>query len=59
MRGQKRLKKSSTSLDGPDVEDYFFLVNKWFAKDEDDKQIVREIVPTDENGRPLIILDGI
>jgi len=42
-----------------DTDEYFFLVNKWFAKDEDDRQIVREIVPTDENGRPLVVLDEI
>jgi len=45
--------------DSPDVEEYFFLVNRWFSKDEDDRQIVRELTPTDERGRPLVTLDGI
>ena len=44
--------------DMPDVDNCFFLVNKWFDRKEDDRQIVREIVPTDENGRPLVVLDG-
>lgn len=44
--------------DSPDLEEYFFTVNKWFARDEDDKQIVRELMPTDEKGRPLVQLDG-
>ena len=49
---------STISVDH-EVEEYFFLVNRWFAKDEDDRQIVREVVPTDEKGRPLIELDGL
>ncbi|KAI8493666.1 Lipoxygenase y domain-containing protein 1, partial [Branchiostoma belcheri] len=32
---------------------YLFVVNRWLAKDEDDKKIVRELVPTDEAGKPL------
>lgn len=35
------------------MENYYFFVNRWFARDEDDKQIVRELIPTDEQGRPL------
>ena len=50
--------KRSVRGGGPELENYFFLVNRWFAKDEDDGQIVREIVPTDENGKPLNVLDG-
>lgn len=41
-----------------DVEDYYFFVNRWFAKDEDDRQIVRELTPTDADGRPLANLEG-
>ncbi|KAH9519113.1 Lipoxygenase y domain-containing protein 1 [Bulinus truncatus] len=36
-----------------DIEEYWFFVNKWFAKGEGDKLIVRELVPTDKEGRPL------
>uniref|UniRef100_A0A6B2KXQ4 PLAT domain-containing protein n=1 Tax=Arcella intermedia TaxID=1963864 RepID=A0A6B2KXQ4_9EUKA len=32
-------------------KDYFFLVGKWFAKDEDDGAIMREIVPADSDGK--------
>lgn len=28
-------------------------MNRWFAKDEDDRQIVRELTPTDAQGRPI------
>ena len=41
------------SLNDQDEENYYFFVNKWFDKNEDDNQIVRELTPTDENGRPI------
>ncbi|XP_078666046.1 lipoxygenase homology domain-containing protein 1-like isoform X1 [Branchiostoma floridae x Branchiostoma belcheri] len=60
---KKKSKKdsSSSSSDSEKEEDwkksnaevYLFVVNRWFAKDEDDKKIVRELVPTDEAGKPL------
>lgn len=50
---------SRESLNQTELEDYYFFVNRWFAKDEDDKQIVRELAPTDAEGRPLIQLDGL
>ncbi|XP_078580092.1 lipoxygenase homology domain-containing protein 1-like isoform X2 [Branchiostoma floridae x Branchiostoma japonicum] len=60
---KKKSKKdsSSSSSDSEKEEDwkksnaevYLFVANRWFAKDEDDKQIVRELVPTDESGKPL------
>ncbi|XP_013416715.1 lipoxygenase homology domain-containing protein 1 isoform X2 [Lingula anatina] len=36
-----------------ETEDYWFLCNRWFAKGEDDGQIVRELMATDEQGKPL------
>ncbi|ESO97796.1 hypothetical protein LOTGIDRAFT_208950 [Lottia gigantea] len=39
--------------DGEETEDYWFFVDRWFAKNEDDGAIVRELIPTDEKGRPL------
>ncbi|CAL1540467.1 unnamed protein product [Lymnaea stagnalis] len=36
-----------------ETEDYWFFVNKWFAKSEGDKLIVRELMPTDAHGKPL------
>ena len=64
IKGSKRLKKhsrqsSTVSVDQPELENYYFVVNRWFAKDEDDKQIVRELISTDEKGNPLIEIEGI
>ncbi|XP_048241483.1 lipoxygenase homology domain-containing protein 1-like isoform X2 [Haliotis rufescens] len=39
--------------DGDETEDYWFFVDRWFAKGEDDNQIVRELIPTDERGNRL------
>ncbi len=60
MQVSKR-SSSSTSLDRDthEYEDYYFDVNRWFATDEDDKQIVRELVATDEKGRPIFELDEV
>ena len=35
------------------MEDYWFVCKRWFAKDEDDHKIVRELLPTDEKGNAL------
>lgn len=35
------------------TEDYWFMCKKWFARNEDDGKIVRELIATDENGKPL------
>ena len=37
--------------DGDDYN-YLFVCNRWLARDEDDGQIVRELVPTDSSGKP-------
>ncbi|XP_070566658.1 lipoxygenase homology domain-containing protein 1-like isoform X2 [Ptychodera flava] len=37
----------------PETNKVFFVCNRWFAKDEDDNQIVRELLPTDEDGRAV------
>lgn len=39
--------------DDSDVESYWFFVSKWFARSEGDKLMVREFVPTDEQGKAL------
>nr|KAI8760088.1 lipoxygenase homology domain-containing protein 1-like [Biomphalaria glabrata] len=39
--------------DDQDTEDYWFFVDKWFSKGEGDKLIVRELIPTDKDGKPL------
>ncbi|PAA79474.1 hypothetical protein BOX15_Mlig008366g2 [Macrostomum lignano] len=35
------------------VEEYWFYCNRWLARDEDDKLIVRELLPTTKDGKPL------
>ena len=40
-------------LNDPEVEEYWFVCNRWFAKGEDDGKIVRELLPTTEEGQPL------
>ncbi|XP_050409617.1 lipoxygenase homology domain-containing protein 1 [Patella vulgata] len=57
-RRQLNRRKTKSNLESveevdEDTEDYWFYVNRWFAKDEDDGAIVRELVPTDKQGRPL------
>ncbi|XP_053384453.1 lipoxygenase homology domain-containing protein 1-like isoform X6 [Mercenaria mercenaria] len=49
----KTVAEESDEYDGTETEDYWFLVDKWFARSEGDKQIVRELIPTDEKGRPI------
>ncbi|KAL4225451.1 Lipoxygenase y domain-containing protein 1 [Mactra antiquata] len=49
----KTVEEESDEYDGTETEDYWFFVNRWFARSEDDKQIVRELIPTDEKGQPI------
>lgn len=35
-----------------DEFNYLFVCNRWLARDEDDGQIVRELVPVDSSGKP-------
>ena len=35
-----------------DEYNYLFACNRWLARDEDDGQIVRELVPVDSSGKP-------
>ena len=39
-------------MGGGDDYNYLFVCNRWLARDEDDGQIVRELVPVDASGRP-------
>ncbi|VEL34545.1 unnamed protein product [Protopolystoma xenopodis] len=41
------------------LEEFWFISKKWLAIDEGDKQIVREILATTEEGKPLTNLTGI
>lgn len=55
----KTVEEEDEVYDGEETIDYWFFVNDWFASDEGDKQIIRELTPTDKDGRPLKrALDG-
>uniref|UniRef100_A0A1I8HA00 Lipoxygenase homology domain-containing protein 1 n=1 Tax=Macrostomum lignano TaxID=282301 RepID=A0A1I8HA00_9PLAT len=42
-----------------EIEEYWFYCKRWLAKDEDDKMIVRELLPTTKDGKPLSRLSEI
>ena len=50
-RRQSREAEVEEMSDGDDYN-YLFVCNRWLARDEDDGQIVRELVPMDASGRP-------
>ncbi|XP_071954737.1 lipoxygenase homology domain-containing protein 1-like [Antedon mediterranea] len=60
-KGTLKRRKSKGKLDESEDENekeeettkYMFVCNRWLARGEDDGQIVRELVPTDENGKVL------
>jgi hypothetical protein len=55
----KTVEEEDEVYDGEETIDYWFFVNEWFATDEGDKQIIRELIPTDKDGKPLKrALDG-
>ncbi len=48
---KKKKRESVEEFDDADDCNFMFVCNRWFAKGEDDGQIVRELVPTDASGR--------
>lgn len=50
-RRQSREAEVEEMSDGYDFN-YLFVCNRWLARDEDDGQIVRELVPMDASGSP-------
>ena len=44
---------SQISSSDPKVEEYWFVYPQWYDKDSGDKQTVRELLPTDEQGKIL------
>ena len=55
-RGRGRREKERDGDEAQeDVEEYWFVCKRWFAKNEDDHKIVRELLPTTEDGK---LLDG-
>ncbi|PIK54821.1 putative lipoxygenase-likey domain-containing protein 1-like [Apostichopus japonicus] len=63
VKKKQKRKSKSGSKDSDTEEDkadtaaettkYLFVCNRWLARSEDDGQIVRELVPTDEQGKVL------
>lgn len=51
---RKKRRKSGDVEEMGDGDEYNFLFvcNRWLARDEDDGQIVRELVPVDASGKP-------
>lgn len=54
--GSQRL--SQISAKDPNIEEYWFVCQKWFDSSEGDKQTVRDLLPTDENGNVLSSRQG-
>ena len=50
-RKKRRTSQAEEMGDG-DEFNYLFVCNRWLARDEDDGQIVRELVPVDASGKP-------
>ena len=48
-----QVEEEQDEYDGTETEDYWFFCNQWFARSEGDKQLVRELIPTDERGNPF------
>jgi hypothetical protein len=46
----KGKRRGSRSVEDEGQYDYLFVCNRWLAKDEDDGQTVRELVPMDDTG---------
>ena len=44
---------SQISATDPNIEEYWFVCRQWFDKRSGDRQIVRELLPTDEDGNVL------
>lgn len=52
---KKKTRKSESKASDDDEEDgddyeYLFLCNRWLAKNEDDGEIMRELVPSNKSG---------
>ena len=58
FKSGKSLRLSQISTVDPNVEEYWFFCQQWLDKSSGDKQTVRELLPTDENGNPLSDRDG-
>lgn len=50
-RKKRRTSQAEEMGDG-DEFNYLFVCNRWLARDEEDGQIVRELVPVDASGKP-------
>ena len=51
-RKNRRKSEDVEEMADGDEYNYLFVCNRWLARDEDDGQIVRELVPMDSSGKP-------
>ena len=51
-RKNRRKSEDVEEMGDGDEHNYLFVCNRWLARDEDDGQIVRELVPMDSSGKP-------
>jgi len=51
-RKNRRKSADVEEMGDGDEYNYLFVCNRWLARDEDDGQIVRELVPMDSDGKP-------
>ena len=46
-------RNNSSATENISFDTFYFHCNRWLAKDEDDRQTVRELIPVDQHGNPF------
>ncbi len=58
FKSDRSQRLSQISESDPNVEEYWFVCQKWFDKHAGDKQTIRELLPTDKEGHILSNQNG-
>lgn len=58
FKSDRSLRLSQISATDPNVEEYWFVCRQWFDKGAGDRQTIRELLPTDPDGKPLSDRNG-
>ncbi|CAE1278375.1 unnamed protein product [Acanthosepion pharaonis] len=54
QQSAKKVRQEDEKRLKDDIEEYWFFVNQWFSKHDDDNgALIKEFVPTDAEGKPL------
>lgn len=54
QQSAKKVRQEDEKSLKDDIEEYWFFVNQWFSKHDDDNgALIKEFVPTDAQGKPL------